>query len=68
VVPATETQRIQEVQLLVIHLLCELVEAQLLTPQEPESTERLGSWELSVFETAGRRERGMNEKTPLSTK
>jgi D-inositol-3-phosphate glycosyltransferase len=68
VVPATETQRIQEVQLLVIHLLCELVEAQLLTPQEPENTERLGSWELGVFETTGRRERGMNEKTPLSTK
>ncbi|MBF2075013.1 MAG: glycosyltransferase [Synechococcales cyanobacterium C42_A2020_086] len=30
VVPALETQRIQEVQLLVIHLLCELVEEQLL--------------------------------------
>jgi phosphoheptose isomerase len=30
VIPATETQRIQEVQLLVIHLLCELIEAKLL--------------------------------------
>ena len=31
VVPATETQRIQEVHILVIHLLCELIEDQLLT-------------------------------------
>jgi len=31
VVPALETQRIQEVQILIIHLLCELVEDQLLT-------------------------------------
>ncbi|PSB15632.1 phosphoheptose isomerase [filamentous cyanobacterium CCP2] len=31
VVPALETQRIQEVQLLVIHLLCELVEEHLFT-------------------------------------
>lgn len=30
VVPATETQRIQEIQLLVIHLLCELIESHLL--------------------------------------
>ncbi|NJN90900.1 MAG: glycosyltransferase [Leptolyngbyaceae cyanobacterium SL_5_14] len=67
VVPATETQRIQEVQLLVIHLLCELVEAQLLTPQEPENSERLGSWELGVFE-AGQREWEIGEKASLSTK
>lgn len=31
VVPALETQRIQEVQILIIHLVCELVEDQLLT-------------------------------------
>ncbi|WP_199333514.1 glycosyltransferase [Oculatella sp. FACHB-28] len=68
VVPANETQRIQEVQLLVIHLLCELVEAQLLTPQEPDTNERLGSWELGVFEAAGQRDRGIGEKAPLSTK
>jgi phosphoheptose isomerase len=36
VAPAMETQRIQEVHILVIHLLCELVEAQLLkTTSEP---------------------------------
>ena len=35
-VPASDPQRIQEVQLLVLHLLCELVEGQLLaTPQLP---------------------------------
>jgi phosphoheptose isomerase len=33
VVPALETQRIQEVQILIIHLLCELIEDQLLTTQ-----------------------------------
>ncbi|MBD2460886.1 glycosyltransferase [Oscillatoria sp. FACHB-1407] len=44
VVPALETQRIQEVQLLVIHLLCELVEEQLLTTRS-NGFERLGSWE-----------------------
>jgi D-inositol-3-phosphate glycosyltransferase len=33
VVPALETSRIQEVQLLVIHLLCELIEARLLTTE-----------------------------------
>jgi D-inositol-3-phosphate glycosyltransferase len=32
VVPATDTQRIQEVQHLVLHLLCELVEGQLREP------------------------------------
>jgi D-inositol-3-phosphate glycosyltransferase len=45
VVPALETQRIQEVQMVVIHLLCELVEEQLLTtglpPVEPSKT-----WEV----------------------
>jgi D-inositol-3-phosphate glycosyltransferase len=43
VVPAIETQRIQEVQLLVIHLLCELVEEQLLSTP-PSHTDRLDSW------------------------
>ena len=32
-VPADDTQRIQEVQLLVIHLLCELVEERLFSQQ-----------------------------------
>ena len=37
-VPVSDPQRIQEVQLLVVHLLCELVEEQLLTvPQVSES-------------------------------
>jgi D-inositol-3-phosphate glycosyltransferase len=42
-VPATETQRIQEVQMLVIHLLCELIEANLLAPQGtvPQSTAKV---------------------------
>jgi D-inositol-3-phosphate glycosyltransferase len=37
VVPALETSRIQEVQILVIHLLCELIEARLLTGCIPSS-------------------------------
>ncbi len=32
VIPTLETQRIQEIQLLIIHLLCELLEEQLRTP------------------------------------
>lgn len=32
IVPATDTQQIQEVQIVVIHLLCELVEEQLICP------------------------------------
>lgn len=43
VVPAIETQRIQEVQILVIHLLCELVESQLLV-MGSQRIERL-DWE-----------------------
>lgn len=43
IVPATETQRIQEVQILVIHLLCELVEQQMLTTDTGE-LERLSNW------------------------
>lgn len=46
IVPALETQRIQEVQLLIIHLLCELVEEHLLTTESNE-LERLGSWEFN---------------------
>ena len=37
VVPAADTQRIQEVQTLVIHLMCELVEARLLAAHGPRS-------------------------------
>jgi phosphoheptose isomerase len=43
VVPATETQRIQEVHILVIHLLCELVEGQLLAASG--RAERLDHWD-----------------------
>lgn len=41
IIPASETQRIQEVQILVIHLLCELLEEQLLAA----STDPLATWE-----------------------
>ncbi|NJL83834.1 MAG: glycosyltransferase [Chloroflexaceae bacterium] len=34
VVPSRDPQRIQEVQLLLVHLLCDLLEEQLLTPRE----------------------------------
>jgi phosphoheptose isomerase len=51
VVPAFETQRIQEVQILVIHLLCELIEEQLLTTDSVRS-ERLSTWDLGVLEDA----------------
>lgn len=37
-VPATDPQRIQEVQLLIVHLLCELVEEQLLLLPSSSST------------------------------
>jgi phosphoheptose isomerase len=43
VVPAVETQRIQEVQILVIHLLCELLEEHLLTVNMSQS-QSSGSW------------------------
>jgi D-inositol-3-phosphate glycosyltransferase len=49
VVPAVETQRIQEVQILVIHLLCELVEEQLLAAEG--EAERLGNWDLGVLDS-----------------
>jgi phosphoheptose isomerase len=49
VVPAIETQRIQEVQILVIHLLCELVEEQLLASAAQES-DRLGCWESDHYD------------------
>jgi phosphoheptose isomerase len=43
VVPAQETQRIQEVQILIIHLLCELIEEQLLNASG--NSEPFASWE-----------------------
>jgi phosphoheptose isomerase len=43
VVPAIETQGIQEVQILVIHLLCELVESQLLAT-DVHSSQQSTSW------------------------
>jgi D-inositol-3-phosphate glycosyltransferase len=46
VIPTSETQRIQEVQLLVIHLLCELVEEQLLAIRPSHSE---NSWEPGVL-------------------
>jgi D-inositol-3-phosphate glycosyltransferase len=51
VVPAFETQRIQEVQILVIHLLCELIEEQLLATDSMPS-ERLGTWDLGILDHA----------------
>jgi hypothetical protein len=39
VVPSTDTQRIQEAQLIIIHLLCELVE-DLLYKERPSSLTR----------------------------
>lgn len=53
IVPALETQRIQEVQILVIHLLCELVEEQLLAI-DATGSEKPGGWELGVLH-GGRR-------------
>ncbi len=47
VVPAFETQRIQEVQILLIHLLCELVEEQLLATSVA-SDEQSDSWEFDL--------------------
>jgi len=45
VVPALEVQRIQEVQLVIIHLLCELVEDQLLVPLSGQK-ELSSNWEM----------------------
>lgn len=45
VVPAFETQRIQEIQILIIHLLCELIEEQLLTTDAVKS-DQAGLWEF----------------------
>lgn len=50
VVPAFETQRIQEVQILIIHLLCELIEDQLLTTNS-HSTENVDHWVTSLSES-----------------
>lgn len=49
VVPSLETQRVQEVQLLVIHLLCELVEEHLFALNSSGS-ERLGYWAEEQYE------------------
>lgn len=51
VIPAIETQRIQEVQIMVIHLLCELVEEQLLASSANE-TAQIGHWENHRYELA----------------
>lgn len=55
VVPATDTQRIQEVHHLVLHLLCELVEKQVGKKEEGESG-RVGEtkstpWKSSILST-----------------
>lgn len=47
VVPALETQRIQEVQLLIIHLLCELVEDHLLT-MNTHPIEGVDHWSVNL--------------------
>lgn len=71
VVPALETQRIQEVQLLVIHLLCELVEEHLLDADR--GTSGIGSWEqegYTLLETETRTEQYMfvqHEQNALSS-
>jgi phosphoheptose isomerase len=49
IIPTYETQRIQEVQLLVIHLLCELIEAQLLATDRVRS-DRVERWETTSVE------------------
>jgi phosphoheptose isomerase len=41
IVPSTDTQRIQEVQILVIHLICELVEEMLFEGRQGQGTARL---------------------------
>lgn len=46
IVPAVETQRIQEVQLLVIHLLCELVEEHLFAMNSERSEFSLASSQI----------------------
>jgi DNA-binding MurR/RpiR family transcriptional regulator len=40
-VPSNDTQKIQEVHLVAIHLLCELVEARMTRSQAPESAAEL---------------------------
>ncbi|MBD1848790.1 glycosyltransferase [Leptolyngbya sp. FACHB-711] len=61
VVPAIETQRIQEVQLMVMHLLCELIEEQLLAAA-PNETARLGQWETPQYERTMASVEGMGLK------
>ncbi len=60
VVPALETQRIQEVQIMIIHLLCELVEGQLLAT-DSDKAERADQWEL---ETSAKTIQTQAELTP----
>jgi D-inositol-3-phosphate glycosyltransferase len=60
VVPALETQRIQEVQLLVIHLLCELVEENLFTMDSEKS-------EFSVLSSSLREVRELKNSSLTST-
>ncbi|MBL1178641.1 glycosyltransferase [Pantanalinema sp. GBBB05] len=48
VIPALETQRIQEVQILVIHLLCELLEEHLLTTNSSQ-TKLPKVWDLEAM-------------------
>lgn len=50
VVPATDTQRIQEVQHIVLHILCELVEEQLKEGRQGEGEQELNveHWEWDV--------------------
>ena len=43
VVPAEDTQRIQEVQILILHLLCELVEEQMFSERRLEAVASAGS-------------------------
>ena len=42
VVPSTDTQRIQEVHILVIHLLCELIEERLVSARTQRTSCRNG--------------------------
>lgn len=49
VVPALETQRIQEVQLLVIHLLCELIEEHLFAMDSTQS-QAAAPWNTESYE------------------
>lgn len=47
VVPSTNTQRIQEIQILLLHLICEIVEGQ-LTPVHIEEVQKQPAWGIST--------------------